>query len=131
MLFRSAIFCVCLPRRFCRSKLALFWSAAYFVLFLHMFPATFVIFLWFGFSFLHVILAVDTSCSSLFLFTVLFHISFHAYLLYKRIWAFMGQIMLTRSKGSWAQFVFVCRSHSAKELYSAADLYFAANLQAK
>ena len=41
--------------------------------------------------------------------------------------------MLTRSKGSWAQFVFVYRSHSteelysAKELYSAADLYFAAD----
>jgi len=35
--------------------------------------------------------------------------------------------MLTGSKGSWAQLVFVCRSHSAKELYSAADLYFAAD----
>ena len=31
--------------------------------------------------------------------------------------------MLTGSRGSWAQFVFICRSHSAKELYSAVDLY--------
>ena len=43
--------------------------------------------------------------------------------LYKRIWAFVGQIMLTRSKGSWAQFVFVYRSHYIEELYSAIDLY--------
>ena len=74
-----AIFCVCLPRRFYSSRLALFWSAACFVLFLHAFPTTFVIFLWFGFSFLHVIPAADTSCRSLFLFIVLLHISFHAY----------------------------------------------------
>ena len=75
----STVFCVCLPRCFCRSKLALFWSAACFVLFLHVFPATFVIFLWFGFSFLHVIPAANTSCCSLFLFTVLLYISFQAY----------------------------------------------------
>ena len=73
------IFCVCLPRYFCRSRLALFWSAACFVLFLHAFPATFVIFLWFGFSFLHMIPAADASCCSLFLFIVLLYISFHAY----------------------------------------------------
>ena len=73
------IFYVCLPRRFCHSRLALFWSATCFVLFLHAFPATFVIFLWFGFSFLHVVPAADTSCHSLFLFNVLLHISFHAY----------------------------------------------------
>jgi len=79
------------------------------------FPATFVIFLWFGFSFLHVI------PSSYQFFTPI--------LLYKRIWAFVGQIMLTGSKGFWAQFVFVCRSHSARELYYAADLYFAADLR--
>ena len=75
----SPIFCVCLPCRFCRSRLALFWSATYFVLFLHAFPATFVIFFWFGFSFLHVIPAANTSCRSLFLFIVLLFISFHAY----------------------------------------------------
>ena len=75
----STIFCVCLPRRFCRSRLVLFWSATCFVLFLHAFLATFVIFLWFGFSFLHVIPVADTSCRSLFLFVVLLHISFHVY----------------------------------------------------
>ena len=48
----SIVFCVCLPRRFCRSRLVLFRFAACFVLFLHKFPATFVIFLWFSFSFL-------------------------------------------------------------------------------
>ena len=73
------IFCVCLPRRFCRNRLVLFRSAVGFVLFLHAFPATFVIFHWFGFSFLHMIPAVDISCNSLFLFIVLFHISFLAY----------------------------------------------------
>ena len=40
----------------------------------------------------------------------------------------MGQIVLTRSKGFWAQFVFVCRSYSAKELYYAADLYSTVDL---
>ena len=75
----STVFYVCLPRRFHRSILVLFRSAACFVLFLHAFPATFVIFHWFGFSFLHVIPTADTSYCSLFLFVVLFHISFHAY----------------------------------------------------
>ena len=75
----SAIFYDCLPRRFYRSRLSLFWSAACFVLFLHAFPAMFVIFLWFGFSFLHMIPATDTSSRSLFLFIMLLHISFHAY----------------------------------------------------
>ena len=75
----STVFCVCLPRCFCRSRLALFWFVAFFVLFLHAFPATFFIFLWFGFSFLHVIPTANTSCRSVFLFIVLLHISFHAY----------------------------------------------------
>ena len=75
----STVFCVCLPRRFCRSRLVLFHSTACFVLFLHAFPVTFVIFLWFGFSFLHMIPAADISCRSLFLFIVLFHISFLTY----------------------------------------------------
>ena len=87
----STIFCVCLPRCFCCSRLVLFRFAACFVLFLHAFPTTFVIFLWFDFSSLHMIPTADTSCCSLFLFIVLFHISFLAYFLYKRIWAFVGQ----------------------------------------
>ena len=36
--------------------------------------------------------------------------------------------MFIGSKGSWAQFVFICRNHFAEELYSTADLYFATNL---
>ena len=75
----STVFCVCLSHRFWCSRLVLFRSAACFVLFLHVFPVTFVIFLWFDFSFLHVIPATDTSCHSLFLFIVFLHISFHAY----------------------------------------------------
>ena len=75
----STIFCVCLPHHFCHNRLVLFRSTAYFVLFLHGFLATFVIFFWFSFSFLHVIPAADTSCCSLFLVIVLLHISFHAY----------------------------------------------------
>ena len=43
--------------------------------------------------------ATNTSCYSLFLFIVLLHINFHTYPLYKRIWAFVCQIMLTGSKG--------------------------------
>ena len=49
-------------------------------------------------------------------------------LLYKRIWAFVGQIILTGSKGSYAQSIFVYQSHSTKELYSVANLYFVADL---
>ena len=75
----STVFCVCLPHHFCHSRLALFWTTACFVLFLHAFPVTFVIFLWFGFSFLRMIPVVDTSCCSLFLFVVLLHIIFYAY----------------------------------------------------
>ena len=72
--------------------------------------------------------AANTSCYSLFLFIVPFHFSFHTYLLYKKVWAFVGQIILTRSKGSWAQFVFIYRSHSAEELYFTANLYSATDL---
>ena len=75
----STVFCVCLPCHFCHNRLVLFRSAACFVLFLHVFPATFVIFLWFGFSFLHMIPVANTSYRSLFLFIVLFHISFLTY----------------------------------------------------
>ena len=130
------IFYVCLPRRFCHSRLALFWSATCFVLFLHAFPATFVIFLWFGFSFLHVVPAADTSCHSLFLFNVLLHISFHAYPFIQKnlglsgpdnvdwIKRVLGSICLCPPKPSYqktvfcgkfvfyGRFVFCCRSLS-------------------
>ena len=72
--------------------------------------------------------ATNTFCYSLFLFIVLLHINFHTYPLYKRIWAFVCQIMLTGSKGPQAQFALICQSHSAEELYSATNLYSAANL---
>ena len=123
----SIVFCVCLPCRFCHSRSVLFRSTVCLYLISSCVSRCICLFLQFGFSSLHAFLATNTSCCSLFPFTVLFHISFYAYLLYKRIWAFMGQIMLTRSKGSWAQFVFICQNHSAKDLYSAADLYYAAN----
>ena len=79
----STVFYFCLlsfPRCFCRSRLVLFCSLCVSVLFLHAFHAVFVIFLWFGFSFLRVIPASNTSYYSLFLFIVLLHINFHAYL---------------------------------------------------
>ena len=120
----SIIFCVCLPRRFYRSKLALFCSTTWLCLIsshvsycVLSFPLVWL--------FLHAIPTADTSCCSLFIFILLFHFSSHAYLLYKRIWAFVGQIMLTGSKGSWAQFIFICQSHSARELYFTTDLRFA------
>ena len=117
----STIFCVCLPHRFCRSRLALFWFAACFVLFIHAFPATFVIFLWFGFSFLHVISAADTSCRSFFLFVMLLHINFHAYPFIQKklglsgpdnvdwIKRVLGPICLCLSKPSCQRTIFCCR----------------------
>jgi len=77
------IFCFCLlsfPRRFCLSRLVLFHSTTCFCLISSRVSCCVCHFLRFGFSFLHVIPAADTSCYSLFLFIVLLHISFHAYL---------------------------------------------------
>ena len=122
----STIFCFCLlsfPRRFCHSKLVLFRSAACFCLISSCISYCVCHFLWFGFSFLHAIPTVPcffALCYFILVFTPIF--------LFKRIWAFVGQIMLTGSKGSWAQFVFICRSYSGRELYSVAKLYFAADL---
>ena len=79
----STIFCFCLllfPRPFCRSRLALFRSAACFCLISSCVSCCVCHFLWFDFYFLHAILAIDISCRSLFLFIILLHISFHAYL---------------------------------------------------
>ena len=103
----STVFCVCLPRRFCRSRLALFRSTVCFCLISSCVSCCVCLFLQFGFSFLHTFSVANTSCCFLFLFIVPFYISFHSYLLYKRIQAFVGQITQTGSKGSWAQFVFV------------------------
>ena len=124
----STIFCFCLlsfPHRFCHSKLVLFRFAGCFCLISSCISYCVCHFLWFGFSFLHAIPTNDTSYCSLF---CLFILVFTPIFLYKRISTFMGQIMLTRSKGSWTQFVFICRSHSTRELYSTVTLYSAADL---
>ena len=68
-------------------------------------------------------LAVPCFFSSCFFILV-----FTPILLYKRIWTFVGQIILIGSKGFWAQFALICRSHSAEELYFEADLYFVVDL---
>ena len=84
------------------------------------FGLAFLSFTWFLLLTLSAVPCFFSSCFFILVFTL--------FLLHKRIWAFVGQIMLTGSKGSWAQFVFVCQSHSARELYYAADLYSAADL---
>ena len=146
----STVFCVCLPCHFCHNRLVLFRSAACFVLFLHVFPATFAIFLWFGFSFLHVIPAADTSCHSLFLFVMLLHISFHAYPFIQKnlglcrldnvdwIKRVLGPICLCLSKPFSQRtvfcdrFVFCCRSISLAllSLDLSCSLVFLAGLRA-
>ena len=85
-------------------------------------------FLWFDFSFFHAIPATDTSCRSLFLFIVLLHISFHAYLFIQKdlgrygpnnvnwIRRVLCPIYLDLSKPFWwrtvlcGRFVICCRS---------------------
>jgi len=104
---------------------------------------------WYGFFLLHSIPAANTCCYSLFLamFVISFGLTFLSFtrfllltlaaipcflllhlfiigltsiLLYKRIYAFVGQILFTGSKGSWTQFVLICQSHSVEDLYSIA-----------
>ena len=82
------IFCFCLlsfPCRFYNSRLVLFHSTACFCLISSRVSYCVCHFLRFGFSFLHMIPAADTSCCSLFLFIMLFHIVFTPILLYKKI----------------------------------------------
>ena len=74
------IFCFCLllfPRRFYRSRLVLFCFVACLCLISSRISCCVCHFLQFDFSFLHAFPATDASCCSLFLFIVLFHISFH------------------------------------------------------
>ena len=78
----STIFYFCLlsfPRCFYCSKLVLFYFAAYLCLISSCISYCVYHFFLFGFSFLHAILVVDTSCYSLFLFIMLLHIIFHTY----------------------------------------------------
>ena len=139
----STVFYVCLPRHFYRSRLALFWFAACFVLFLHAFSAMYVIFLWFGFSFLHVIPVAATSCHSLFLFIVLLYISFHTYPFTQKnlglcgpdnvdwIKRVLGPICLCLSSHSTRELYYAVNLYSAADLYSTADLCFAIDLCTK
>ena len=84
-------FCVCLSRCFYRNKLVLFRPAMCFCLISSRVSCCVCHFFRFGFSFLHVIPVIDTSCYSLFLFMVLLHINFHTYLFYTKgfglLWA--------------------------------------------
>ena len=75
----SSFFLVLFPCHLCCSKLALFCFGVCPCLISSCISCYVCHFLWFGFSFLHAIPAADTSCFSLFLFIVLFHISFHTY----------------------------------------------------
>ena len=108
------------------SQQGIFPKEATTVLVLHSFPAVFVNSIGLDFLSFTQFLLLTLSVVPGF-FSSCFFIFTH-FLLYKRIWTFVGQIMLTRSNGSWAQFALICRSHSAKKLYSAADLYSAIDL---
>ena len=126
------IFYFCLlsfPCCFCHSKLDLFRSAACFCLISSRVSCCVCHFLRFGFSFLHVISATDISCCSLFLFIVLLHISFHAYLFIQKDLDLCGPNNVDWIKKVLGQFVFICQSHSAEELYSATDLRFVVDLR--
>ena len=89
----STIFCVCLPHRFCRSRLALFWFATclsyFFTRFLlrlsFSFGLVLLSFTWFLLLTLPAIPCFFSSC-----FFILVFMPIH---LYKMIWAFVGQIM--------------------------------------
>ena len=74
-----------------------------FVLFLHVFPVLFVIS--FGLAFLSItqFLLLTLPAVHCFFSLCFFILVFTPIFLYKRIWVFVGQIMLTGSKGSWAQ----------------------------
>ena len=126
----SIIFRFCLfsfPRCFCCSRIALFRSATCLCLISLCFPAVFVISFDLAFLFFLQFLLLTFPDVPCFFSSCFFILVFTPILLYKRIWAFVGQIILIGSKGFWAQFALICRSHSAEELYFAADLYFAAN----
>ena len=83
------------------------FSAVGFVLFLHAFPIVFIIS--FGLTFLSFMqfLLLTLSAVPCFFLLCFFLLVFTLTLLYKRIWAFVGQIMFTRSKGSWTQFALI------------------------
>ena len=145
----STIFCFCLlsfPRCFYCSRLVLLHSAVCLCLVSSCISYCVYHFLWFGFSFLHTILAVNTSCYSLFLFIVLLYIIFHTYPFIQKglclcrlnnvVWIkrVLGSICLDLSKQfcwrtvfcGWfvfyCRFVFCCRSAFCCRLLSLAFL---------
>ena len=84
------IFCFCLPRHFCRSRLVLFRSDVCFCLissrvsycFVFSFGLAFLSFIWFLLLTLLTVPCFFSSCFFISIFTPI--------LLYKRIWAFVG-----------------------------------------
>ena len=119
-------FCLLLfPRRFYRSRLVLFCFAACLCLISSRISCCVCHFLQFDFSFLFFthFLLLTLPVIPYFFSSYFFILVFTPVLLYKRIWAFVGQIMLTSSKGSQVQFILICQSHSTEELYFTVDLY--------
>ena len=112
------------PRRFCHNRLVLFHYAACFCLISSRVSCCVCHFLQFGFSFFHVIPAADTSYCSLFLFIVLLHISFHAYLFIQKDLGLCGLNNIDWIKRVLGPIL----SLFAEELYFVADLYSVANL---
>ena len=126
----STIFCFCLlsfPCCFCCSRLALFCSVACLCLISSWFPTVFVISCSLAFLSFMQFLLLTLPTVPCFFSLYFFILVFTPILLYKRIQAFVGQIMLIGSKGFWAQFALIYQSHSAEELYSVADLYSTTN----
>ena len=100
------------------------FSTAGLVLFLHTFPAMFVISFYLTSFFLH---AVPSANHSLFLSIISFHISFHSYPFIKKDLGLCGPSSVYGIKRLLTQFPLFCQSHSTKDLYFAMNLYFVAN----
>ena len=84
-------FCLILfSRCFCHSRIALFRSIVCHCLISSCVSCCVCHFLWFEFSFLNIIPAIDTSCYFLFLFIVFLHISFHTYYFIQKDLGFCG-----------------------------------------
>ena len=90
------------------------FSASGLVLFLHTFPAMFVISFYLTFFSFTQFLLLTIPC---FFLSYFFILVFIPMLLYKRI---------LPSKGYQTQFALFCQNHSTEDLYSATDLYFVA-----
>ena len=123
----STIFCFCLlsfPRRFCCCRLALFHSTTCFCLISSCVSCSVCHFLWFGFSFHHTIPAADTSWCSLFLFIMLFHISFHVYLFIQKDLGLCGPNNVDGSKGSWAQCLYLSKPFCWRIVFCGKTIFY-------